>query len=93
MGATVNIGITPQAGTATGSDGVAPRNFTYGKGTGLGVTIAYEGLTLVHMVLKEKTKPNDDGDVDEFNGSWFANYNRSSFSRLSRNLFDAGLNL
>ena len=49
MGATVNIGIehSLQAGTATGGDGVgSARSDTYGKGTAVGVTVAYEGLTL-----------------------------------------------
>ena len=79
MGATVSIGIehSLQAGTGTGADGVAPaRSDTYGKGTGLGVTIAYEGLSLgAYGAERENKNPDLNGDVeDEFNGSWFVNY-------------------
>ena len=98
MGATVNIGVeySLQAGTATGGDGVAPaRNSTYGKGTGLGVTIAYEGLTVgAYGAQRENKNPTDDGDVqDEFNGSWFANYNFGPVSvGYQETYFDSGLN-
>jgi len=97
MGATVNIGIehSLQAGTATGADGVAPaRDSTYGKGTGLGVTVAYEGLTFgAYGAERENKNPTAAAQVyDEFNGSWFVNY---SFGPVSvgyqETYFDAGL--
>ena len=97
MGATVNIGIeySLQAGTATGGDGVAPaRSSTYGNGTGVGVTVAYEGLTLgAYGAERENKNPAVTDDVmDEFNGSWFVNY---SFGPVSvgyqETYFDAGL--
>ena len=97
MGATVNIGLeySLQAGTATGGDGVAPaRNDTYGKGTGLGVTIAYEGLTVgAYGAQRENKNPTDDADIgDEFNGSWFANYNFGPVSiGYQETYFDAGV--
>ena len=97
MGASVSIGLeySLQAGTATGGDGVAPaRSDTYGNGTGLGVTVAYEGLTLgAYGAERENKNPTQVDDVaDEFNGSWFANY---SFGPVSlgyqETYFDAGL--
>ena len=97
MGATVSIGLehSLQAGTATGADGVAPaRSSTYGKGTGLGVTVAYEGLTIgAYGAERENKNPDANGDVeDEFNGSWFANY---SFGPVSvgyqETYFNAGV--
>ena len=97
MGATVNIGLeySLQAGTATGGDGVAPaRNDTYGKGTGLGVTIAYEGLTVgAYGAQRENKNPTDDADIgDVFNGSWFANYNFGPVSiGYQETYFDAGV--
>ena len=59
MGASVSIGIehSLQAGTATGADGVAPaRGNTYGNGTGVGVTVAYEGLTVGAYVAERENK-------------------------------------
>ena len=97
MGATVNIGVeySLQAGTATGGDGVAPaRSSTYGNGTGLGVTIAYEGLTVgAYGAQRENKNPTDDADIgDEFNGSWFANYNFGPVSiGYQETYFDAGV--
>ena len=97
MGATVSIGLehSLQAGTATGSDGSAPaRSDTYGKGTGLGVTVAYEGLTLgAYGAERENKNPAVTDDVmDEFNGSWFVNYNFGPVSvGYQETYFDAGL--
>jgi outer membrane protein OmpU len=97
MGATVNIGIehSLQAGTATGADGVAPaRDQSYGKGTGLGVTVAYEGLTLgAYGAERENKNPSVVDDVmDEFNGSWYANYNFGPVSiGYQETYFDAGV--
>jgi outer membrane protein OmpU len=97
MGASVNIGIehSLQAGTATGSDGSgAARSGTYGSGTGVGVTVAYEGLTLgAYGAERENKNANDVTAVsDEFNGSWFVNY---SFGPVSvgyqETYFDAGV--
>jgi len=97
MGATVNIGLeySFQAGTGTGGDGVgSARSDTYGNGTGLGVTVAYEGLTLgAYGAERENKNPTQVDDVaDEFNGSWFVNY---SFGPVSlgyqETYFDAGL--
>ena len=97
MGASVNIGLeySFQAGTATGGDGVgSARSDTYGNGTGLGVTVAYEGLTLgAYGAERENKNPKQVDDVaDEFNGSWFVNY---SFGPVSlgyqETYFDAGL--
>ena len=97
MGASVSIGLehSLQAGTATGADGVAPaRSGTYGKGTGLGVTIAYEGLTLgAYGAERENKNPTEAVQVmDEFNGSWFANYNFGPVSiGYQETYFDSGL--
>jgi len=97
MGASINIGLeySFQAGTATGGDGVgSARSDTYGNGTGLGVTVAYEGLTVgAYGAERENKNPTAVDDVsDEFNGSWFANY---SFGPVSigyqETYFDAGL--
>ena len=99
MGATVSIGLehSLQAGTATGSDGSAPaRSSTYGKGTGLGVTVAYEGLTLgAYGAERENKNPSSAGQVkDEFNGSWFVNYNFGPVSvGYQETYFDAGVAL
>ena len=97
LGATVNIGIehSLQAGTATGSDGVAPaRSDTYGNGTGVGVTVAYEGLTLgAYAAERENKNPIVQDDVmDEFNGSWYINYNFGPVSvGYQETYVDAGL--
>ena len=97
MGATVSIGLehSLQAGTATGSDGSAPaRSSTYGKGTSLGVTVAYEGLTLgAYGAERENKNPTAAAQVsDEFNGSWFVNYNFGPVSiGYQETYFDAGL--
>jgi outer membrane protein OmpU len=97
MGATVNIGIehSLQAGTATGGDGGgAARSGTYGSGTGVGVTVAYEGLTLgAYGAERENKNPTLVDDVqDEFNGSWFVNYNFGPVSiGYQETYFDAGL--
>ena len=97
MGATVSIGIehSLQAGTATGADGVAPaRSSTYATGTGVGVTIAYEGLTLgAYGAERENKNPTKNGEIhDEFNGSWFANYNFGPVSiGYQETYFDAGM--
>ena len=97
MGATVNIGLeySLQAGTATGSDGSgAARSSTYGSGTGLGVTVAYEGLTLgAYGAERDNKNPTVVDDVyDEFNGSWFVNYNFGPVSiGYQETYFDAGL--
>jgi len=97
MGASVSIGIehSLQAGTGTGADGVAPaRSDTYGKGTGLGVTVAYEGLTFgAYGAERENKNPTSAVQVgDEFNGSWFANYNFGPVSiGYQETYFDAGL--
>ena len=97
MGATINIGIehSLQAGTATGGDGGgAARSDTYGSGTGLGVTVAYEGLTLgAYGAERENKNPTAVDDVsDEFNGSWFVNYNFGPVSvGYQETYFDAGV--
>jgi len=97
MGATVNIGIehSLQAGTGTGGDGGgAARSGTYGSGTGVGVTVAYEGLTLgAYGAERENKNPGLTDDVqDEFNGSWFVNYNFGPVSiGYQETYFDAGL--
>ena len=97
MGATVNIGIehSLQAGTGTGGDGTgAARSDTYGNGTGVGVTVAYEGLTLgAYGAERENKNPGAVDDVqDEFNGSWFVNYNFGPVSiGYQETYFDAGL--
>jgi outer membrane protein OmpU len=97
MGATVNIGVehSLQAGTATGSDGAgATRGNTYGKGTSLGITVAYEGLTLgAYGAERENKNQAVAAQVqDEFNGSWFVNYNFGPVSvGYQETYFDAGL--
>ena len=97
MGATVNIGVehSLQGGTATGADGGgAARSDTYGNATGLGVTVAYEGLTLgAYGAERENKNPTKVDDVqDEFNGSWFVNYNFGPVSiGYQETYFDAGL--
>ena len=97
MGASVSIGIehSLQAGTATGADGVAPaRGNTYGNGTGVGVTVAYEGLTVgAYAAERENKNPTAAVQVmDEFNGSWFANYNFGPVSiGYQETYFDSGL--
>ena len=97
MGATVNIGVehSLQAGTGTGSDGSgAARSDTYGSGTGVGVTVAYEGLTLgAYGAERENKNYKKTDDVgDEFNGSWFVNYNFGPVSiGYQETYFDAGV--
>ena len=97
MGATVNIGVehSLQAGTGTGGDGGgAARSDTYGSGTGVGVTVAYEGLTLgAYGAERENKNPAQVDDVsDEFNGSWFVNYNFGPVSiGYQETYFDAGV--
>jgi outer membrane protein OmpU len=97
MGATLNVGIehSLQGGTGTSADGVgAARSHTYGKSTSLGVSLAYEGLTLgAYGAERENKNPGVVDDVmDEFNGSWYANY---SFGPVTvgyqETYFDAGL--
>ena len=80
MGATINIGIehSLQAGSATGGDGGGlAQSDTYGSGTGVGVTVAYGGLTLgAYGAERENKNPTQvTGVGDEFNGSMFVNYN------------------
>jgi outer membrane protein OmpU len=96
MGATVNIGIehSLQAGTATGGDGAGAADTTYGVGTGLGVTVAYGGLTLgAYGAERENENPKVVDDVmDEFNGSMFVNYNFGPVSiGYQETYFDAGV--
>ena len=97
MGATINIGIehSLQAGTATGGDGVAPaRSDTYGNGTGVGVTLGFAGLTAgAYAAERDNKNPTEAAQVsDEFNGSWFANYNFGPVSiGYQETYFDAGL--
>jgi len=97
MGATVNIGVehSLQAGSGTGADGAGlARSDTYGKGTGIGVTVAYEGLTLgAYGAERENKNPTSAAQVrDEFNGSWFVNYNFGPVSvGYQETYFDAGL--
>lgn len=78
-GATVNVGVeySLQAGTATDVDGgSAARSGTYDTGYGVGVTVAYEGLTLgAYGAERENRNPTANTTIgDEFNGSWFVNY-------------------
>jgi outer membrane protein OmpU len=97
MGATVSIGLEHsfQAGTGTVADGAGIAiSETYGKGTGLGVTVAYEGLTIgAYGAERENKNPSAAVQVmDEFNGSWFANYNFGPVSvGYQETYFDAGL--
>ena len=97
MGATINIGVehSLQAGTATGGDGAgAARSDTYGHGTGVGVTVAYEGLTLgAYGAERENKNPTNNVSVnDEFNGSWFVNYNFGPVSiGYQETYFDSGV--
>ena len=97
MGATVNIGIehSLQAGSATVADGGAiARSETYGNGTGLGVTAVYEGLSIgAYGAERENKNPTKTDDVmDEFNGSWFVNYNFGPVSvGYQETYFDSGL--
>jgi hypothetical protein len=97
MGATINIGVehSLQAGTATGGDGGgAARSDTYGKGTGVGVTVAYEGLTLgAYGAERDNKNPTNAVSInDEFNGSWFVNYNFGPVSiGYQETYFDSGV--
>ena len=97
MGASINVGVehSLQAGTGTGGDGVgAARSDTYGSGTGVGVTVAYEGLTLgAYGAERENKNPGAVDDVqDEFNGSWFVNYNFGPVSvGYQETYFDSGV--
>ena len=97
MGATVNIGVehSLQGGTATGGDGGgSARSADYGSATSVGVTVAYEGLTLgAYGAERENKNPGLVDDVqDEFNGSWFVNYNFGPVSiGYQETYFDAGL--
>jgi len=97
MGATINVGVeySLQAGTATSSDGVgAARSDTYGKGTGLGVTATYAGLTLGAYGAERDNKNQAvvDDVQDEFNGSMFVNYNFGPVSvGYQQTYFDAGV--
>ena len=64
----------------------------YGNGTGIGVTIGYEGLTLGAYGAEENKATQIDDVQDEFNGSWFVNYNFGPVSiRYQETYFDAGL--
>jgi len=80
-GATVNIGVeySFQAGSTTAADGVGIARTSFGDGFGIGVKAAMGGLTVgVYGAERENTTPNDpteDAVRDEFNGTWFANYN------------------
>jgi outer membrane protein OmpU len=97
MGATINIGVehSLQAGTGTSSDGVAAaRSDDYGKGTGVGVTAVYGGLTLgAYGAERENKNPTVVDDVrDEFNGSMFVNYNFGPVSiGYQETYFDSGV--
>ena len=96
-GATVNVGVeySLQAGTATSKDGgSAARSGTYDTGYGVGVTVAYEGLTLgAYGAERENRNPTADTTIgDEFNGSWFVNYSMGPVSiGYQETYVDAGL--
>jgi len=96
-GATVNVGAeySLQAGTSTAADGgSAARSGTYDTGYGVGVTVAYEGLTLgAYGAERENRNPTANVTVsDEFNGSWFVNYSMGPVAiGYQETYVDAGL--
>ena len=96
-GATVNVGVeySLQAGTATSKDGgSAARSGTYDTGYGVGVTVAYEGLTLgAYGAERENRNPTANTTIgDEFNGSWFVNYSMGPVAiGYQETYVDAGL--
>jgi outer membrane protein OmpU len=96
-GATVNVGAeySLQAGTATSKDGgSAARSATYDTGYGVGVTVAYEGLTLgAYGAERENRNGTGSGEIsDEFNGSWFVNYSMGPVAiGYQETYVDAGL--
>ena len=80
MGATVNLGVeySFQAAAASTNDGGSlARDNTYGNGYGVGITAAYDALTVgAYVAERENKNPTTVDDVrDEFNGAWFAKYN------------------
>jgi outer membrane protein OmpU len=96
-GATVNVGVeySLQAGTGTTADGgSAARSGTYDTGYGVGVTVAYEGLTLgAYGAERENRNPTANVTIsDEFNGSWFVNYSMGPVAiGYQETYVDAGL--
>ena len=97
MGATVNMGVeySLNAGVATANDGgTAARSDTYGNAYGVGITVAYDALTLgVYGAERDNKNPTTVADVsDEFNGSWFAKYSFGPVTiGYSQFYVDAGL--
>ena len=81
MGATITaqFGYSPQASDGkVGDGGTVAYNETYGSGKDMGVTIAYEGLTLgFYGAERQNMTPvvaSADDVRDEFNGAWYAKY-------------------
>jgi len=79
MGATVTGGLeySLQGGTGTSNDGgSAARSNTWGNAYGLGLTVAYDALSIGAYVSERENK-NQGGDTtieDEFSGSWNVKY-------------------
>ena len=97
MGASVKVGVehTLQAGSdATNDGGGIARSSTYGAGTGVGVTIGYDALTVgAYGAERENKNPANTSDVaDEFNGTYFINYSMGPVAiGYQKSYVDAGL--
>ena len=95
---TAQFGYSPQASDGkVGDGGVVSYDATIGAGKDVGVTIAYEGLTVgFYGAERDMTTPTaatTDAIRDEFNGAWYAKYTMGPVSiGYSETYLDGGTN-
>ena len=84
-----HVGFSPDANdvaTNNGSVGAKPAGTTWGTGTDLGLTLG------AYVAQRENEVPQDTGQHDEFNGSWYAKYTMGSVSvGYSESYYDSGI--
>ena len=99
VSATAHVEYSPQASdTSVGDGGQVTYSNAIGKGRGLGLTLAYEGLKLgFYGAERDRTAPfavSGTGNYphDEFNGVWYAKYTMGPVSiGYSESYLDAGV--
>jgi len=94
--ATIDVDYSPQATDAAVVDGgLNTYSETVGSGTGLGVTLNYDALTVgvygAEIERKDKSRVNDENSVQ---GTWYAKYNVGALSfGYQESYHDSGLSV
>ena len=90
-----HVGFSPDADDAATNNGsVGTKSGNWGLGTDLGLTLTTDmGLTVgAYVAQRENEVPQDTGQHDEFNGSWYAKYTMGSVSvGYSEAYYDSGI--